>query len=116
MAKTLKINPFSSLLEIPTKSHKNFVLFLGILLIIIVNLAIVSSTSDHTSRPSSRPLMASNPSQETLFKDSNSKNIHAKNVHFRPRKRGINYRKSKGREFEGSDHEVPSGPNPISNR
>ncbi|KAI3461041.1 hypothetical protein Pfo_017704 [Paulownia fortunei] len=114
MATTLKINsssPSSSILEISTKSHHFFLLFLGLLFIL---LALVNSTGD-PSNPSSNMASRTIPSHETLFSDSSpAEKPAAKTMDFHPRKRGN--RKSKGREFEASNHEVPSGPNPISNR
>ncbi|KAI3449880.1 hypothetical protein Pfo_006545 [Paulownia fortunei] len=112
MATTLKINSSSSVLEISTKSH-HFFLFFGLLFIL---LALVNSSGDPSKFSSD---MASTlPSRETLFSESSAEKAAAKTVDFHPRKSGNRHAsKSKGKDqFEASDHEVPSGPNPISNR
>ncbi|KAG8389097.1 hypothetical protein BUALT_Bualt02G0193800 [Buddleja alternifolia] len=103
----------SSFLEFSTKPH-NFFIFIGLLFILLA-LHVNSSAGDPFSNPSS---MASSalPSRETLFADEKA---DAETVAFQyPRKRlnpPKHAKKSKGKEFEASDHEVPSGPNPISN-
>ncbi|EYU46341.1 hypothetical protein ABFS82_04G051500 [Erythranthe guttata] len=88
------------------KSHHFFFLFFFLLFFILS--AVVSSSE-----------MA--PSNKTLV--SNSSSSAPKTVNFEPdsykRAKDNNRRdstKSKGKdEFEASEHEVPSGPNPISN-
>ncbi|XP_011080181.1 CLAVATA3/ESR (CLE)-related protein TDIF [Sesamum indicum] len=109
-------SPFS-LLEIPTKPH-HFFFFFGLLFVL---LAVVSSSG---SDPSVTAAASSAlPPHETLF---SGERAAAKTVDFQPRKKASNPHASKPkgykdddgdrRQFEASDHEVPSGPNPISNR
>ncbi|KAK4419479.1 hypothetical protein Salat_2360800 [Sesamum alatum] len=110
MATSLRIN--SSVLEIPSKPH-HFFLFFGLLFIL---LAVASSSGGEPSID-----VAALPPHQTLF---SGERAAAKTVDFHPRKRAIvnpHAFKPKGKEddddqFEASDHEVPSGPNPISNR
>ncbi|CAI9770634.1 unnamed protein product [Fraxinus pennsylvanica] len=101
MAKT---SSFSS--EISTTFTHPFLLFLGLVFIFLV---LVNS-----SDPSKHSMDSSLPSRRLLLNSDSA----AKSTNFHPRKRekhshGSSYSK---REFEAGDHEVPSGPNPISNK
>lgn len=91
------INSSSSILDISTKSHH---FFLVLLFIFFICLALVSSWSTADSET----LMSGHSSTKTM------KDFHAR--------KGDTHSNPKGRDnrFEASDHEVPSGPNPISNR
>ncbi|PIN03171.1 hypothetical protein CDL12_24310 [Handroanthus impetiginosus] len=103
MATTLKLNS-SFNLEFSSKPH-NLLLFFGLLFMILVAL-VNSSSSEDFSKPSSDMASVLPSHHQTT----------AKTVEFHPRKRGNPRSKGKDPRFGASDHEVPSGPNPISNR
>ncbi|KAL7084418.1 hypothetical protein ACP275_14G222200 [Erythranthe tilingii] len=116
MAKTtlIKIIPSSS----PPSSIINLQIFLLSLLLLSI---FVGSTSDHHPSKPSSPNMAATASnalpsrhkyQTLIFSDSST----AKTMNLRHRRKRGNRKSKGGSEFEASDHEVPSGPNPISNR
>ncbi|KAL2470650.1 Uncharacterized protein Adt_38786 [Abeliophyllum distichum] len=105
MAKT---SSFSA--EISTKYTNPFLLLLGLVFIFLV---LVNSSDP------SKPSMDSSVSSERLLLNTDSA---TKSTNFHPRKRekyshaSSSSSSSSRREFEAGDHEVPSGPNPISNK
>ncbi|KAL8029269.1 hypothetical protein ABFX02_14G214700 [Erythranthe guttata] len=115
MAKTTlhKIIPSS-----PSPPSINLQIFLLSLLLLSI---FVGSTSDHHPSKPSSPNMAATASnalpsrhnyQTLIFSDSST----ARTMNLRHRRKRGNRKSKVGSEFEASDHEVPSGPNPISNR
>ncbi|KAL8494257.1 hypothetical protein ACS0TY_025162 [Phlomoides rotata] len=107
MATKLKFNSSSSsssssFLKISTKFHHLLVVIVGFLFLFV---ALVNS-----SKPSSTSTTL--PQHEKpFFPDSSTTNFRA------GRRESRKAKTMKRRDqFEASDHEVPSGPNPISNR
>ncbi|KAL7172737.1 hypothetical protein ACSBR2_032249 [Camellia fascicularis] len=105
----------SSLSETSTKSHP-FLLFLSLLFIFLI----LVHSEDPSTTPSS---MASSIPTRRLLADSSSSptskmNFHPKNTQnsHTPSSSSSSSSSSTRREFEAGAHEVPSGPNPISNR
>ncbi|KAL7126806.1 hypothetical protein ABFS83_14G211200 [Erythranthe nasuta] len=104
---------------IPSSSSINLQIFLLSLLLLLS--IFVGSTSDHhPSKPSSPNMAAaaSNalPSRHNYQTLISSDSSTARTMNLRHRRKRGNRKSKGGSEFEASDHEVPSGPNPISNR
>ncbi|KAB1210166.1 CLAVATA3/ESR (CLE)-related protein TDIF [Morella rubra] len=97
----------SSISEIHTKSHP-FILFLAILFIflLLINLSNTMNPSMASSVPVKRLLL--DPSASAA---STTTSLHPKQIG----KRHTSPTSSTKREFGADAHEVPSGPNPISN-
>ncbi|CAI9774418.1 unnamed protein product [Fraxinus pennsylvanica] len=95
----------SSSSEASTKSYM-FLLLLGFLFISLVLV--------HSSDPDKPSMKSAVSSARRLVQDSpKAAATHSMDVHVHPKKRR-NSRTSK--EFGAGAHEVPSGPNPISNK
>ncbi|XP_038704845.1 CLAVATA3/ESR (CLE)-related protein TDIF [Tripterygium wilfordii] len=108
MAKTA---PSSSSSETSTKSNTPL-LFLLLLLLVFVLLTIspksnpINPTNSNTLR---RRLLSEHPSESSSPTTASTMKLH-------PKHDATTAQKSRSREFGAAAHEVPSGPNPISNR
>ncbi|KAI5679988.1 hypothetical protein M9H77_01215 [Catharanthus roseus] len=99
MATSLNLKSSSEISS--SKSNPNFLLFLALIFILL--LLVHSSPAADPSMPS---ISSKFSTQNTLpIPDSTMMNLHHKR----------NRQKSRRSEFEAGEHEVPSGPNPISN-
>ncbi|KAL3620521.1 hypothetical protein CASFOL_035433 [Castilleja foliolosa] len=121
MAKTQKkpnfaLSPSSSpsILEISAKTHHYF--FILSLILIFIFTVLIYSTCNFSKPPLKMAKTVHFPSRRyrALFSDSVAR---AQPVNFRSHRK-IGGLKSRflGKGFNGDKHEVPSGPNPISNR
>ncbi|KAJ9697191.1 hypothetical protein PVL29_009113 [Vitis rotundifolia] len=100
--------------ETSTKSHP-FLFFLALLFILLI---LVHPA--HQSRPSAMDSSNITPSQRLLLSSDSSPtstvNLHPKQAHASSSPSSSSSAASSRREFKAGAHEVPSGPNPISNR
>ncbi|KAB2636544.1 CLAVATA3/ESR (CLE)-related protein 44 [Pyrus ussuriensis x Pyrus communis] len=99
-----------SISEFPTKVNPNLLLFLA--LVFFIFLLLVSPSSMASSSSSASPItskrLLSEPSSKSTI------NFHPKNTK-NPTTTTSSSNPSARREFGAEAHEVPSGPNPISN-
>ncbi|KAB2623491.1 CLAVATA3/ESR (CLE)-related protein 44 [Pyrus ussuriensis x Pyrus communis] len=98
-----------SISEFPTKVNPNLLLFLALVFFIFLLLV---SPSSMTSSSSTSPITSKRLLSEPLSKSTT--NFHPKNTQ-NPTTRSSSSNPSARRDFGAEAHEVPSGPNPISN-
>uniref|UniRef100_A0A803MLN1 Uncharacterized protein n=1 Tax=Chenopodium quinoa TaxID=63459 RepID=A0A803MLN1_CHEQI len=111
MAKTNnKTPPSSSPRENNYNKSQPFILFLSFLFIFLL-LARPADQIRHSN-------MVSEPDSQTLPAStaSTSSSSTATTSTLRPNKKAHHEKTLPSKQFEASEHEVPSGPNPISNR
>uniref|UniRef100_A0A803LAH9 Uncharacterized protein n=1 Tax=Chenopodium quinoa TaxID=63459 RepID=A0A803LAH9_CHEQI len=113
MAKTNKTPPSSSLRENNYNKSHPFILFLSFLFIFLL-LARPADQIRHSnmvSEPDNQTLPAS-----TASTSSSSSTATTTTSTLRPNNKAHHEKSLPSKQFEASEHEVPSGPNPISNR
>ncbi|KAF8006216.1 hypothetical protein BT93_K0495 [Corymbia citriodora subsp. variegata] len=122
MAASSSSSTSSPLSESHTKlSHLFITFFLFLSLLSFAFLVLMIQPMDRAEKPSpvpsssslimARRLLLSSPDHSM---ESASSSSSSSTVSFRPKK--ANNRKAPSRQFGAAAHEVPSGPNPISNR
>ncbi|KAJ9169739.1 hypothetical protein P3X46_017896 [Hevea brasiliensis] len=113
-----KPNSKSPIAETNTKSHHFFLLFA---LVIFIFLLLISPANKPIN-PSKVTMASSISIKRLLLEPSESTSSTTTMTNMHPKKSQNSHAsssstsKSKGSEFEAEAHEVPSGPNPISNR
>ncbi|KAL6527746.1 hypothetical protein OROMI_029557 [Orobanche minor] len=89
-------------------SHHYILVLLFLFLLVFVSTVAVGSSGGHFQKPSTEMAAGRRFS-------SRGRTLFSETVDFHSRKNG-KFKQSKGSEFQGRKHEVPNGPNPISNR
>ncbi|KAI9112293.1 hypothetical protein K1719_016816 [Acacia pycnantha] len=104
----------SSSQHLSSKSLPNWLQFLSFLFVLLLLINLSHNQLNPSSKP---PSMASSEPTTTSAKSSSPFSSSESTTNLNPKKAHNSHTSSRnGKEFGSDAHEVPSGPNPISNR